>query len=235
MKRIIYLALVCTISLFYGCEKDSQDTSKLEYFVAYDMKGNALELVELGTTYVDAGVLAYENGKDVTSSVVTTGLDVINTDAVGLYDITYSATNVNGYVTSVSRSVIVYDPSITVELDGEYQVATGSNRTVIATGTPEAFSGYKIQLTELAPGVYKVSDFFGGYYDKRRGYGSSYAMVGYINVKADNTIDLLSSHVTAWGDSLDQLTNGLYDPSTGIVSWSAQYADAYNFNVKLSK
>ncbi|MFV0467991.1 MAG: BT_2262 family domain-containing protein [Dysgonomonas sp.] len=235
MKRIIYLALVCTIGLFYGCEKDSQDPSKLEYFVAFDLQGNALELVELGTTYVDAGVRAYENGKDVTSSVVITGLDEISTDAAGLYTITYTATNANGYVTSTSRSVIVYDPSITIDLSGEYSVITGTNRTNLSTGAVTAYSGYKVKLEKLVPGIYSVSDFFGGYYDKRANYGSSYAMIGYISIKADNTIDLLQSSVAGWGDSLDQLTDGLYDPSTGVISWSAQYANAYNFNVKLSK
>jgi hypothetical protein len=60
-------------------------------------------------------------------------------------------------------------------------------------------------------------------------------MTGYIALNEDNTIDLVSSSVTAWGDSLDTIKEGVYNPVTGEISWKAEYVGSYSFNVTLKK
>lgn len=68
-----------------------------------------------------------------------------------------------------------------------------------------------MKIKKTAPGIFKVSDFFGGYYDQRAGYGSSYAMGGYFQLLADNSLVQLSSYVPGWGDSADYCEDAVYD------------------------
>jgi hypothetical protein len=60
-------------------------------------------------------------------------------------------------------------------------------------------------------------------------------MQGYLKQNTDNTLDIFSGDVAAWGDSYDAFADGVYDPATGTISWSVQYASVIVFNVILSK
>ncbi|WP_298651340.1 BT_2262 family domain-containing protein [uncultured Proteiniphilum sp.] len=234
MKKIIHYLFVCLACMAISCEDDtSKDMSKITYFVNYEILGDETMLLPVGTPYVEPGVIAMEGETDITSSVVITGS--VDASAIGIYDISYSATNVDGFSSSVSRTVVVYDPSITTDISGVYTAAAGTHRLAIATGATVSYADYSVTLTSIAPGVFQVSDFFAGYYEVRAGYGSSYAMRGYIKLNADNSLGLLSSSVAGWGDSLDRLEDGAYDPVSGTVSWGAVYAGAYSFNVILTK
>lgn len=75
-----------------------------------------------------------------------------------------------------------------------------------------------MKVTKAAPGIFYVSDMMGGYYDQKAGYGSSYAMTGYFQLLADNSLVLLSSSVEGWGDSATGFKDGKYDPATGEIS-----------------
>jgi hypothetical protein len=172
----------------------------------------------------------------------------VDENKIGFYDITYSATNVDGFPNSITRTVIVYDPTITANISGKYAVdLTYSNRfqfsnskTINYADLPALygkgdFSTYEVTIAQIVPGIYSVSDFFGGYYVEGRAYASIYAMTGFFSLKPDNTVELLSSHIDGWGDSLDDLTNASYDPVTSSIKWGAEYAATYSFNVKLNK
>ncbi len=99
--------------------------------------------------------------------------------------------------------------------------------------------GLKVTVTKMAPGFFYVSDFLGGFYDQGRQYGvlygSGYTMPGYMQLNADNTLTLVSSHSPTFGDSLDDLIDGVYNPATGSLSWDAQYLGVYDFVVTLTK
>ena len=84
------------------------------------------------------------------------------------------------------------------------------------------------------PGIFYVSDLLGGFYDQGYGYGGTYAMTGYINVKEDGTIVLLTSHVSGWGDSLDGMEDGVYHSDTKTLNWTAMYAGKYIWNIVLA-
>lgn len=75
---------------------------------------------------------------------------------------------------------------------------------------------------------------FGGYYDQRAGYGSNYAMQGYIQLNPDNTITLLDSYVIGWGDSLDDMTDATIDPVTGQIKWTISYAGIMEFYMTIN-
>jgi hypothetical protein len=235
MKKIIYsLFLFCSVIVFTGCEGiTSEDPSKITYFVNFEIQGDKTMQVKVGESFEDPGVIATEGDKDVTANVKVSGS--VDTDALGIYYITYSAVNVDGFEASVSRTVVVYNPAITTDMAGSYTVASGTHRLALATGVQVAYSNYPVTISKVAPGIFSVNDLFGGYYEIRAGYGASYAMTGYLSLNEDNTIDLLTSHVNGWGDSLDELANASYDSEKKIIQWEAVYTGAYSFNVTLNK
>lgn len=235
MKKIIYSLLVCLACTFASCEDETtQDTSKVTYFVNFEMKGDKVMQVPIGTSYVEPGVIATEGGADITSSIKTTG--TVNTAEIGVYTLSYSAINIDGFAKSTERTVIVYNPTVTTDLSGSYKAAEGSYRFWIETGAIKAFSGYSVKVEQAAPGVFLVSDFMGGYYDQGSAYGPGYAMKGYMKLNEDNTIDILSGYVPSWNDSYNAFENGKYDPATGDLYWEMTYGgNAMIFFVTLTK
>lgn len=235
MKKIIYSLLVCLACTFASCEDETtQDTSKVTYFVNFEMKGDKVMQIPIGTSYVEPGVIATEGSTDITSTMKTTG--TVNTAEVGVYTLSYSAINIDGFAKSTERTVMVYNPAITTDVSGSYKAAESSYRLTIATGATKAFSGYGVTVERAAPGIFQVSDFMGGYYDQGSAYGPGYAMKGYMKLKADNTIDIISGYVPSWGDSYDAFKNGKYDPATENLSWEMTYGgNAMIFFVTLTK
>lgn len=245
MKKYIIYSFLLTISLLglTGCEKDSSmDDSRLTHYVAFVLKGDAKMLVTVNSSYTDPGVTALENGVDVTSKVIIKG--TVNPNKIGLYTVTYSATNVDGFSSSITRTVFVYDPTVTTDISGDYIVDTnlsnrnGTTYAARALSKGGSFDGYVVTLTKIVPGFFSVSDFFGGFYSP--GSGSSYSpaapyqMTGYLSLTPSNTLELSSSYVSAWSNSLTGLTGGVYAPATGTVNWSASWS-GYSFNVVLNK
>lgn len=232
MKIFNSILIATLILLNYSCKKDSEGVSKLTNLVSYELTGGSRVLVAKGGAYADPGYKAMENGVDVTNKVVVNS--TVNGNKVGMYNVTYSAVNNDGFPTSVSRTIIIYDPTApNVDLAGDY-LSTVS-RVSPARGP---YFDLNVNITKIAPGFFYISDFLGGFYDQGAAYkyGSDYAMTGYFALNADNSVSLVSSHVPAWGDSLNKLTNGKYDPATKTLSWDAFYTSSnYDFKVSMVK
>jgi hypothetical protein len=224
-----YSLLILSVLFFSACEKETEGLSRVTYYCDLELKGNPVELVVLGQAYNEPGWEAYENDEDVSDAVVVTG--TVNTGVAGLYRLTYSVNNTDGFPKTATRQIVVYDATPSPMESGFYTVSANSNRNGVT------FYGrdFTILIYQVRPGVFYVSDLFGGYYDQRAAYGSAYAMVGHITLAGDLTITLNDSHVDGWGDSLDGMSNGAYDPATKTASWTAGYAGLYDFNVIAAK
>ena len=236
MKKLIYIALIAAgVFSLNSCEKDTQDTSKVTYYVNMEFNGDEIMPWEKGTPFQDPWVIATENGEDVSNNVTVSGS--VDADTKGIYFLNYTAVNQDGFPKTITRTVAVYDPTATSlpDMSGTYNVADGSFRLQLSNGAKVAFSGYKVTLAQVAPGIYSVSDYFGGYYEVRAGYGSTYAMRGYCSLEDDDTITDLYSLVNGWGDSIDYLDDGIYDPAAQTISWKIGYAGAYEWNLTLTK
>ena len=73
-----------------------------------------------------------------------------------------------------------------------------------------------------------MNDLLAGWYEQLRGFGANYGagigmMSGYVSLDNDGNITLISSYIRAWGDSLDYLENGIYDPETSTIAYSISY------------
>ena len=121
MKKVIYsLLLFCGLFGLWGCEKTTEGLTKVTYYVNFELNGDDPMLVPVGSTFSDPGVVAMEGEEDVTASV-TVNSDV-KADQIGLYSVSYSATNADGFSSSVKRTVVVYDPEVTTDASGDYTV-----------------------------------------------------------------------------------------------------------------
>lgn len=238
MKTIHYIFVAALLFLTYSCERDltSEGVSKTTNYVTYDLTGGATLSIAKGHAFVDPGYKGLEGTKDVTSTVKVEGS--VDGMTVGMYTLVYSAVNSDGFSSSTERTVFIYDPTAPpTDLTGDY--LAGVIRT--APDKPMAtYSGLKVSIKKLAPGFFYVSDFIGGFYAQGRNYlnlnGPGYELEGYMQLNVDNTLTLVSSHSSAWGDSLNEFTNGVYDPATLGLSWDAFYTTTnYDFKVTLEK
>lgn len=233
MKKVIYSLLVfCTLIGLWGCEKTSEGTTQTTYYVNFEINGDETTLVPVGEAFTDLGVVATEGDEDVTASVTVESN--VNTAEIGLYSVSYSAVNADGFSSSVVRTVIVYDPSITTDASGDYTEDSSVSYRVASAGTANFKDDFYVSVSQVAPGIFYVSDFLGGWYEQGSGYGSAYAMTGYFKLNADNTIDPLSGRVAGWGDAMEQMTDGKYDPELGQISWAIDYA-GMTFYVVMNK
>lgn len=233
---------ICASALLTSCSGDDQLTdTRVTYYVNLDLQGDEVTITPLGAAYNDAGCKADLNGQDYTDKVRVDGS--VDTNALGLYTLTYTAVNPDGFSAQTQRTVIVYDPAVTTSIAGTY--STDMDATIYLNNgktfsDQAAYYGNTSECTgiifnEVAPGVYYVSDIFGGWYAQIRAYGARYAMTGYIALNPDNTLQLLDSYIAGWGDGLDYIEDAVYDPETGKISYSLSYAGQIFMSIVLNK
>lgn len=239
-KYKIFLILIALIGyLGGGCEKDitTEGRSRITHYVTFeleDVNDYGETMVEVGSSYSDPGFTAMEGEEDVTSEVKVEGS--VDPNTVGAYHITYSAVNSDGYSASTSRTVIVYDSDYP-----SYDLTGAWNAEVIRNPGQESEGGpfnTTITIRTVARGFYRISDWLVGYYDQGYGYGSVYTGPGYFTINSSNEIGFVEGVVApgAWGDPIDGVISGTYDPSEGTieqkVSWLGGY---YIFHETLNK
>jgi hypothetical protein len=212
MKYIIRLAFIWILVLIFSCNKETiVDTptqvgiSKVTYYVVITLNGPAVESIVVGQPYVDSGVTAEENGVPV--KYTTSG--TVDNNTVGIYTISYTAVNKDGYSSSASRIVAVIGtaPLPGVDLSGTYanvgSVALSAN------------------ISMQAPGVYYTSNCWGG--------GSSAIIPAYFFCSDGTTITIPSQKFTAYG-TLDGA--GTYN--AGLIVWTITLEDQGPFTATKS-
>ena len=236
MKKIFFYMLtlmLATVGLA-SCndDKDALTDSVITYYPEFHMLGNEFEEVFLGTSYTDAGCTATLLGEDWTSHIVTTGVEDIDVNVPGLYYITYSIVNKDGYEKSVTRTVAVFDPEITTDISGKYITQEGT--CLIAGTTVIALDGYTVNVDYVVPGVFYIDEMLAGMWSQRAGYGADYGLQGYLQLTADNKLHDLGVMVPGWEDTYDEISDIIYDPENEEITYSLVYA-GYDFNVILKK
>ena len=246
MKKIYLFGLLLAAGLLTlaSCNDDNDELtdSRLTYYAILDMQGDDFIAVPLGTPYVDPGCLATLDGQDISSEIVTEGVEDVDVNQLGFYTISYTALGSDGFPVSATRTVCVYDPTVTIDMGGSYDTDMGASiyggsATFAARaanyGNTSQCTG--ITFDEVVPGIYAVNDLLGGWYWQIRDYGTSYAMTGYVSVDNDGNIEMLDSYISGWGDGLDYLDDGHYDAGTGVISYSVCYAGAIYIDLVLNR
>lgn len=224
MKKYIFILLIaCSSILFVGCSDDSTEgVTTITHFALLELKGENMILMPSGSDYIEPGATASENNIDISSSITVSG-KVYNKP--GIYTLTYSVKNNEGIATTKTRTIYVYNPAISPIQSGEYS-GSPDNYRIAKNVTAKYGNSYPIMIYQTeVDGVFQVSDFLGGWYQYRSGYGQKYAMVGTFRLNSDNSITLLSSHIQGWeNEPLASLNKAKYNPETKKIYWEAVYA-----------
>jgi hypothetical protein len=151
MKYILPILIV--FFAVTGCNKDNfvdneerVGSSKVTYFAEITMKGDEYMSLVKGDSYTDPGATAVEKGQSI--SVTTSG--TVNTNQPGLYIITYSAVNKDGFAAKKTRTVAVLNAHELpgVDISGKYDYV-GS-------------SVYEATVTKVAEGLYTTDNCWSG-------------------------------------------------------------------------
>lgn len=230
-KYISTLVVGLALMTIASCSKDTEGLTGITYYPVIELAGPINDLAVAGTPFVDPGYSALLNGEDYTSEVVvSTDMDV-NNPVPGYYSIIYSATNADGFSTSAVRYVLVVENDDPVS--GYYTTNPDSFRDYSGF---VYYGGYPVIIYANGDGTYHISDLLAGWYEYRAGYGSDYALEGEISVADDGTIELLDSFIVGWGDSANELTDGIFDKDAGTIKYIVSYTDnPLIFNVTLDK
>lgn len=184
MKKILLVACGLLI-VFAACKKDPDPVSRVVDVTAPSIvvNGDKVVSVKVGGTFTDPGATLTD---DVTGAVTTIYADEpidLDLTKAGMYTLTYSAKNANGYATTAARYIGVTNYNDGANLSGPY-VRTSNNR--------------KVNVTKEAASVYAIHDFGGagipadiGYFvvldTNHIDFGNQYSeTVGYFTAKIDH-------------------------------------------------
>jgi hypothetical protein len=221
MKKLIYLTLIAFFALgLSSCEKETstEDVSTYTYYVNIQLEGDATMLLPEGEGYIEPGFSGTLQEVDVTDNVLVDG--TVDGDQSGMYQISYSAVGSDGFETEVIRTVIVYDP-----------LAPEDDISGVYDGVRVGGGGGPVTITKLGPGIFEVTDLFGGYYDVVADYGTAYRLSGIIQLNPDLTYVSLTNS-SPWGPW--EILDGVYNPGTGVMTHTVDQ-DGFSFDVVLTK
>lgn len=163
---IIKLFSVFAIFALASCTEENPIESTITYFPAFEYE--ALVAVEVGTSFTPS-VKAYEGDNEI--DVTITGSSDTNT--VGVYSYTFSATNSDGYLGTATQVVVVHDPSI---------VGTDVSGNIFDLGRPSRTG--VISLVEGTTSIFYATDF---------GYSGTFPV--YFQMDGDMISDIPQSYV----------------------------------------
>ena len=229
-KTLFALASVLVLLAAAGCRKVETGLIGVTYYPVLTLEGDATIVLDKGSSFAEPGYTATLNGEDVTGQVAVSSN--VNMNQSGVYTVSYAIENEDGFSSTASRTVIVLDRNDPVE--GLYLTDPQKSYRDYNGVTPY---GRSFQILVVNRGdYYEVDDLLGGWYAQRAGYGSSYAMQGFIAIGESGDIELLDSYVPGWGDSAEGLTDGYFDAATGTMTWSVEYTDyPFYFIVTMTK
>lgn len=148
MKVLKNIALILSLPvIFYSCAKKEKITSsattvghsRIVFFPSIKTNGDRLVIIQQGATYTDEGATATLGGS---TAKYTTG-GTVNSAVPGIYALTYTASNPEGYTADDFRTVVVIGNDVTNNnFSGTYlRKATG----ITSTWTKTANGVYSVE------------------------------------------------------------------------------------------
>ncbi|MCF0178988.1 MAG: DUF5012 domain-containing protein [Bacteroidales bacterium] len=231
MKKYIFSIIAVAVMALTSCtNRDPEGLTRVTTYAVITLEGGNSIQVDKGTSFVDPGYSADLGGEDVTKELMIESN--VNTAKSGVYSITYTYVNADGFAASAVRKVVVLDPNSPIE--GFY--TTDANSYRLYNGAQTAYKGaYQSLIIDNGDGTVSIDDVLAGWYGQRAGYGASYYMAADLSVDADGNIDLIDSYIPGWGDGLEDFADGKFDAATGDITYVATYVSGMEFHVTLHK
>lgn len=226
MKKALYIFVSAALLLFAAsCAKEDHAVNqKVTYYPVFEVAGGATYAHQVGTPWVDPGITATIQGEDITDKLDID--DNVDGDESGVYTVTYSYTNEDGFTNSITRTVVVYDIANagTADISGTYsdtrcEYYKYADDSYVNSYNDRYGFAYSQEITGgPATGLFYLQDLLCGLYEYYAGYGSRYAFKAFILLGSDNSISLLNGdEIDPWGDPIT-LLDGEYDPATGSIT-----------------
>ena len=209
-NRILTILCAAAAIVAAGCDK-TVDPIDITYFADIQLQGDNPYVVQLGEQYTEPGFTALLNGEDYSTNVKINSS--VDTSAPGIYSVTYSATNPDGFTSSVSRNVYVLNPG---GIDNVYlsHCWMGSRN----------YKNLPIVIKKVSDGVYEIEDLCGGFYCYGRypGYEPTYDFHAdtQFSINEDGSLNILAAGSWYFKGSFDygNVTGG-YDAATGVFDY----------------
>ena len=208
-NRILTILCAAAVVVVAGCT-EKVDPIDITYYADIQLEGANPYVVQLGESYTEPGFTALLGGEDYSSNV-TISSDV-DTSSPGIYSVTYSAVNPDGFASSVTRDVYVLNPGGIANVYNSYcYMGTRAYNVVIV-------------ISEVGDGVYEIEDLCGGFYCYGRypGYEPTYDFhaEATFTINEDGSLNILSAGNWYFKTSFDydNITGG-YDAETGVFDY----------------
>ena len=209
------------VALLTSCgDKETEGISSSVFLTKIVLNEGGILVWEYGKEFVDPGYVATDNEVPVDETVLVEGLDDVDVNAEGLYEVTYSAISKDGFETSIVRKVIVIEGEVSdVDLTGKY--SGGSSSYGMFSPTKEV-----CRISMLAPGVFEATDFFCGHYTEGRGLSSRYKLSALFKLNPDNTYTVFETD-SPWGPW--GIANTSYDPVAKRMDHEIIHSSGFSF------
>lgn len=184
MKKLLIIFFLATVAMT-GCKKDKDTVSKTVdvSYPTINLKGDKYISIPVGGSYTDEGATGIDDISGAQTDIMAES-STLDASTPGLYYMSYSAKNANGYITHVGRYIAVTDYADDIPLEGIYERTT---------------NGITVNLTRVAKGLYMTDDMG----------GAGLPDAGYFAVIDDSTIDFgpqlsesLGTEISGSGGSL---------------------------------
>lgn len=141
------LVVLMVTGILVSCNKDKESEGKygITYYPDIEILGDRILSIVVDEEYDDEGAYVTENGEEID----WTSSGEVDISTPGMYTITYSAVNKDGFSASASRIIFVLPEEVNPEaasLVGTY-LRTANGRTAT--------------VTSIVPGVYSITDAWG--------------------------------------------------------------------------
>lgn len=144
---VVFIAVTgCNKKDHFVDNENNVGSSKVTYFAILTLKGSQYMSVVKGGTFTDPGATATEKGAPI--NVTASG--TVNTSTPGLYTVTYSAVNKDGFPAKATRTVAVISAHEVpaTDISGSYDYV-GS-------------SVFEATITKVAEGMYTADNCWSG-------------------------------------------------------------------------
>lgn len=142
-----HLILLFIMGVMISCNKDKESEGKysITYYPDIELIGDKIVSVVLDEEYEELGAIATEKGEEIEYTVS----GKVDVSTPGIYTVSYSATNQDGFSKTETRTVFVISEAV---VEGSPSIAGTYAR---------AANGRLCTVTSIAPGVYSMSDGWG--------------------------------------------------------------------------
>ncbi len=210
-KNLISIFSIVLVLLSAGCKKESEGVTEVMDYVNIQLLGDNPYVSLLGGDYEEPGFTATYKGQDYSSNV--TVKSNVNPTYPGIYSVTYSAKNPQGYDYPVTRDVYVLNPGGVANI---YLATCQMGSTV--------FRNIVTVVSEVSKGVYQIDDLCGGYYYAGRypGYEPTYNFhaTTTFTLGEDGSINVLKANSWYFVNSFDYSNiSGGFDFETCVFDY----------------